>query len=113
MKTKPRGLCSRSLYTSVALALALGCARKPAEPEPASSRVQPYGEKFIVSYSSLWGTGEALNSCVRDANAYCEGRGLRMFPDSQEPTESTTRRLAGVVLVFRCLAADDPGPKQR
>jgi hypothetical protein len=98
MKPKPRGPRYRSLYASAALVLALGCTR-----EPYVGQVQPYGRQFIVSYRSIWGARAAFDAEIRDANRYCDERGLRMVPDSA-PHEGVPRG----ALIFRCLRLEDP-----
>ncbi len=103
MKAKPRGRRYRSLYAFAALVLALGCAKKPAEPEP--SRVQPYGNDLIVSYSSIWGYGAARAASIAEANRFCADRGLRMMPVQEDKASGIGRSVA---LIFRCVSADDP-----
>jgi hypothetical protein len=98
-----RGRRYRSLYVSAALAGVLACAKQPTEPEP--GRVQPYGRSYIVSYTSMWGAGTARAASIRDANLFCEGRGLRMMPDKEQDVRPG---LPNVSLVFRCLSPDDP-----
>jgi hypothetical protein len=78
----------------IALPLLSGCA---SEPEP--SRVQAFGDKYFVNYNSIFGAGSALSESIRDANGFCEAKGLRMSPESNDRG----------VLIFRCVPAAQVG----
>jgi hypothetical protein len=79
----------------LALVLALsGCASTPEE-----SHVQAFGDKYFVNYQSMFGAGTALEASVKDANQFCEGKGLRMMPLSHDRG----------VLIFRCVPEDKLG----
>ena len=71
-----------------------GCASGPEE-----SHVQAFGDRYFVNYNSIFGSGSALDGSIRDANRFCEGKGLRMAP------QSTDRG----VLIFRCVPEDQVG----
>ena len=84
-------VCPRfgDVFCLAALVVVLGCAK-----EPYVGRVQPYGDRLIVTYGSMWGSGEAIGASIRDANRYCEERGLQMQPESQDRG----------TLIFRCVS---------
>ncbi|HTO54374.1 MAG TPA: hypothetical protein VMR50_13400 [Myxococcota bacterium] len=65
-----------------------GCASGP---EP--THVQEYGDKYFVNYQSMFGAGTALEASVKDANAFCDAKGLRMAPVSSDRG----------MLIFRCV----------
>jgi len=74
----------------------LGCASTQ-EPE---TQVQPYGsDRFIVTYSSIYGEGAARSAAVRDANEYCAGTQLVMVPIDEKVRRANTSM---VLLVFAC-----------
>ena len=82
-------------WLAVAGLLALcGCASGPE-----ASHVQAYGDRYFVNYQSMFGAGTALEASVKDANQFCEGKGLRMKPESSDRGE----------LIFRCVTADQLG----
>ena len=76
----------------LALLLALSACASSREP----THVQAYGDKYFVNYQSMFGAGTALEASIKDANQFCEGKGLRMKPESTERGE----------LIFRCVTAD-------
>ena len=79
----------------VALAFPLfGCA-SGSEP----THVQPFGSNYVVNYQSIFGAGTALEASVKDANKFCDGKGLRMMPLSHDRG----------VLIFRCVSEDKLG----
>jgi hypothetical protein len=71
-----------------------GCASHPEE-----SRVQAFGDQYYVNYNSIFGSGSALEASIKDANHFCEVKGLRMAP------QSTDRG----ILIFRCVPEDQVG----
>jgi hypothetical protein len=99
VKANRRGRRYRSLYTLVALALALGCAKEPSQPEQLSP-VQEYGrEFFIIRYGDWLG---ARDASISEANRFCDGRGEKMMP-----TKVDWPSAGWMSLIFRCLSPDD------
>jgi len=93
--------CGKVAFSPLAtLVLLLACAHE---------HIQPYGDKYIATHSSLWGQTEALNECVKDANEYCSRQGRRMLPASEEGHQPQNGRgRPSAVLVFWCVSPDDP-----
>jgi hypothetical protein len=76
-----------------ALVTLCGCASSG----PEQTHVQAYGDKYFVNYQSMFGAGTALEASVKDANAFCEAKGLRMSPVSTDRGE----------LIFRCVPENE------
>jgi len=85
------------IHTSFAVAGLLALCACASTPE--ATHVQPFGDKYIVNYQSMFGAGTALEASVKDANQFCDAKGLRMMPLSHDRG----------VLVFRCVSADQIG----
>ena len=66
---------------------------------PEATHVQPFGNNYFVNYQSMFGAGTALEASVKDANKFCDGKGLRMMPLSHDRGE----------LIFRCVSEDKLG----
>jgi hypothetical protein len=84
----------------VVAALALGCARP--------LHVQPYGQgRYLASYGSILGQGNARGAALRDANAYCGQLGTYMTPLDDQTTFGPVTSYG---LIFTCGAATTAGP---
>jgi len=70
------------------------------------SRVQSFGpDTYIVTYSSLYGSGKARTAAIRTANGFCETRGAPMRPLDEQIVLGT---ITSFSLVFAC--ASDAAP---
>src|SRR5262252_1369584 len=84
----------RFAIASLIATVLCGCATSR---EP--THVQAFGDNYFVNYQSLFGAGTALEASIKDANQFCDGKGLRMMPISHDRG----------VLIFRCVTGDKLG----
>ncbi len=77
-------------------------------------RVQNYGpDTYIVTYSSIYGSGKARTAAIRDANAFCSAKGSQMHPVGEQTTPG---EVSSFSLMFSCGAGEasqqrvPPGP---
>jgi hypothetical protein len=86
-------------YVGVVALAVLACAGT----RGSGAHIQPFGpDRYIVTYSSMFGEGKAKHAAVRDANGFCADRQLVMEPI--EESLSWNGEVTTFSLEFRCVA---------